>query len=124
MDDLVEKYIAVRDRKAEIAAEYKAKIAKCDEVLDRIEGALLAQFQQLGVESVRTKVGTAYCSHRTSATVADWDAALEYIKQTDNWQLLERRVSKKDIEEFKGEHGDLPPGVNWRDEVVVNVRRS
>lgn len=124
MDDLVEKYVVLRDKKAEISAEYKAKIAKVDEILGRIEGALLSQFGQLGVESVRTKSGTAYMSHRTAATVADWDTTLEYIRNTDNWQLLERRVSKKDVEEFKGEHGDLPPGVNWRDEVVVNVRRS
>ena len=124
MEELVEKYIQLRDKKAEISAAFKAKTAKLDEVIGKIEGVLLQQFMELGMESVRTKAGTAYKSTRSSATVADWDNVLDFVRQNDLWNMLEHRVSKQAVEQFKEEHGDLPPGVNWREEVVVNVRRS
>jgi hypothetical protein len=56
--------------------------------------------------------------------VADWDATLDFIKANEHWQMLEHRVSKQAVEEYKSEHGDLPPGVDWREEVTVNVRRA
>jgi hypothetical protein len=124
MEELVEKYIQLRDKKAELSADFKARTAKLDAVISKIEGVLLSQFNELGMESVRTKAGTAYKSTRASATVADWDNVLDFIQRNELWNMLEHRVNKSAVEQFKEEHGDLPPGVNWREEVVVNVRRS
>lgn len=124
MEELIEKYIAIRDKKAEIVAAHKAKIAKIDETLDKVEAVLLVQLEEHGMESARCKSGTVYKSNRTSATVADWDYVLNFIQTHDLWNMLERRVSKQAVEQYKEEHGDLPPGINWREEVVVNVRRS
>lgn len=124
MEELVEKYIKLRDTKAQLSADFKSRTAKLDEVIGKIEGVLLSQFMDLGMESVRTKAGTAYKSTRVSATVADWDNVLDFIQRNELWNMLEHRVNKTAVEQFKEEHGDLPPGVNWREEVVVNVRRS
>lgn len=124
MEQLIEKYIAVRDKKAEIVAAHKAKIATLDEVLDKLEGVLLSQLEANGMESARCKTGTVYKSTRTSATVADWDYVLNFILTNDLHNMLERRVSKQAVEQYREEHGDLPPGINWREEVVVNIRRS
>ena len=124
MEELIEKYIAIRDKKAEIVAAHKAKIAKIDEALGKVEAVLLVQLEENGMESARCKSGTVYKSNRTSATVADWDYVLNFIQTNDLWNMLERRVSKQAVEQYKEEHGDLPPGINWREELVVNVRRS
>jgi hypothetical protein len=124
LEELVEKYIELRDTKSKIASDYKAKVAVIDTVLDKIEAELLSQFSDLGMESVRTKSGTAFKSTRTSATVADWDYALDFIQRKELWNMLERRVSKQAVEQYKEEHGDLPPGINWREEITINVRRA
>jgi hypothetical protein len=124
VEELVEKYIELRDTKAKIASDYKAKVAVIDNVLDKIEAELLSQFNDLGMESVRTKTGTAFKSTRTSATVADWDYVLDFIQRKELWNMLERRVSKQAVEQYKEEHGDLPPGINWREEITINVRRA
>lgn len=124
MEELVAKYIELRDTKAKIESETKAKVAKIVDVMDKIEAVILAEFQASGVESVRTANGTAYKQTRSSATVADWDAALGYIQANNLWHMLERRVSKQAVEQFKEAHGELPPGLNWREEVVINIRRS
>ena len=124
MDDLVEKYIQIRDVKSRLVAKQKEEVAELDNVLTQIEVVLLKTFQDLGTESVRTKSGTAYKQVRTSATVADWDVLLSYVQKHELWQMLERRVNKTAVEEFQAANGEIPPGVNTRSEIVINVRRS
>lgn len=124
MDDLVEKYIELRDGKAKIAAKYKEDVAKIDVILDKIEAYILETFTEQGIDSAKTPKGTAYKSVRSSATVADWDATLDFIKANNLWNLLKHDVAKKAVEEYRDEHNDLPPGLNWREEIVINVRRS
>ena len=123
-DELGEKYIALRDKKKAMDDAHKAKLSKLTDLMDRIEAVLLEEFQRTGAESVRTKAGTAFKSKRTSATVADWDAVLNFIVENNLWAMLEHRVAKTVVEEYKTEHGDLPPGVNWREELTINIRRS
>ena len=124
VDSLVEKYVQLRDKKASIKKEYDEKVAKYDEAMAKVEAVLLKHFEETGAESVKTGSGTAYKSSRTSATVADWDSFFEYVKGNELWHFLEHRANKKAVEEFKNEHQDIPPGLNWRSEVVVNIRRS
>lgn len=121
---IVEKYIALRDKKAELKAAFDASVESIDTALKRIENHLLDQMQKLGVESVRTPFGTPYISIRTSATAADKSAFMDFVRSQDAWELLEVRPSKTNIEAWRTEHNDLPPGLNWREERVVNIRRS
>lgn len=124
MEQLVEKYIELRDMKAKLKAKFEEKSSKLDAVMERIEGVILQQFNEAGVESMRTKAGTAYKQVRTSAGIADWDTTLDFVKGHEMWNMLERRVNKSAVEQYKDANGELPPGVNWREEVVINIRRS
>lgn len=122
---LVEGYIQLRDKKAEIKARHEQELAPVQAMLDKIEVHILQQMQEQGVESYRTSVGTAYMSTRTSATCADWDLYRQFCqRQEDPFMFMERRVNKTAVDEYAAVHKDLPPGVNYRSEVVVNVRRS
>jgi type I site-specific restriction endonuclease len=124
LSEVVTKYIELRDKKAELKAEYDNKVASIDEVLDKIEVKLLQVFEETGSKSFSTPNGTAYASVRTSASVADKEAFMEYVKNTEQWPLLEVRASKTAVEQHRDLHEDLPPGINWREERVVNIRRS
>lgn len=124
VNKLVDSYIELRDKKAKIKAEYDLKVAEVDTVLDKIEAALLRVLNDTGVDSMRATSGTAYKSVRTSATVADWDAFLTFVKSNEAWEMLERRAAKSAVEQYKAANEDLPPGLNYREEVVVNIRRS
>lgn len=124
MSELVAKYIQLRDKKAEYKAEYEGKVAKIEELLDKIEGKLLQVFEESGMDSVKTEAGTAYKSTRVSVTTGDKDAFMEFVRTNDEWPLLEVRPSKSAVEQYREQHDDLPPGINWRAEQVVNIRRS
>jgi hypothetical protein len=124
-DALVERYIQLRDAKEKLAADTKAKTAKLDEVMNRIEAALLVDFKVTGAESVKTACGTAYKTTKTFAGVGDWPAFIQHVTATGEVDLLTRAVNKTAVAEYMAEHNDnLPPGVTWRAETAINVRRS
>lgn len=124
LSELVAKYIELRDKKAQIKAEYDEKAGKLDAALEKIEAALLKTFETAGMDSVKTEFGTAYTTVQTSATVADADVFRQFVKEHEAWEMFQARVSKTAVEQYKAVHGDIPPGINWREERVVNVRRA
>jgi hypothetical protein len=124
IDDMVAKYIELRDRKAALKAQFTADTEAIDAMLDRCERHFLTVMNEQGLESLPTAAGVPYKQHRTSATVADWDQTLNWIKTEGAWHMLDRRVNKTAVEAYREANNDLPPGVNWRDEIVVNVRRK
>lgn len=126
VDELVSKYIMLRDKKAEMKKEYEGKAAKVMEVMDKIEAVLLKTFQDTGSDSIKTEMGTAFKSTRSSATVADRDAYFGWVlaDPEERMMFVESRANKTAVEQYKAANDDLPPGLNWREEVVVNVRRS
>jgi hypothetical protein len=124
LSEVVEKYIEYRDLKAALKAEYDLKAAKIDEKLEKIEAKLLEVLDQTGGKSFSTPAGTAYISVRSSASVADREAFMEFVKRQEEWPLLEVRASKTGVQQFRDLNNDLPPGINWREERVVNIRRS
>lgn len=124
LSELVAKYIELRDKKYELKHQYEFKAAQLDEVLDKIEAKLLQVFDSAGMDSVKTEFGTAYASTRATASVADKETFMNFIKENEEWSLMEVRAAKLAIEQYKTANGDLPPGINYREERVVNFRRS
>lgn len=130
IDQLVAKYVELRDRKTAIEKKAEADKAELTKIMDAIEGKIKEQMHQLGVKSMKTDHGTPYISYKESATVADWDVLLPHILETENYDLLERRVSKTAVKTFMEEdrHGNYtnppPPGVNFVRVETINVRRS
>jgi hypothetical protein len=123
-DKLVGVYIELRDRRAQRKAAFANEDAADKSRQESIEGVLLRRFQDDGIESVRTANGTAYKSTQSSATVADWDTFFGFVREREAWELVERRCSKDAVKQYKAANDEqLPPGLNWREEIVINVRR-
>jgi phage host-nuclease inhibitor protein Gam len=125
LSEAVSLYIQLRDKKAEMKADFDASIAPLNDKMDKLEAKLLDVFNKTGMDSVKTENGTAYTAVRTTASIADREAFMEFVKANEEWSLLEVRASKTAIEQFRDSNNDeLPPGVNIRSERVVNIRRS
>ena len=125
LSEAVELYIKLRDRKAEMKAEFDAQVAGIQEKMDKLEAKLLEVFNKTGTDSVKTPFGTAYTSTRVSATAADREAFMNFVRANEEWSLLEVRPSKTAVEQFRtANDNEIPPGLNIREERVVNVRRS
>lgn len=124
LDKIVERYVQLRDRKAEMKAAYEASVADITSAMNRLEGAILQTLNEQGVESVRTEAGTAMKIRSTSATVADWDSLLGFVRQNERWDMLEKRVSKTAVEQYRAANEDLPPGINYKEAITIGIRRA
>ena len=80
VDDLTAKYIELRDRKAKIKKEAEDAEAALSALQDAIGDKIREIMHEMGVTSLKTAHGTAYIAYRESATVADWDVLLGFIK--------------------------------------------
>lgn len=124
LEPIIDRYIKLRDAEAALKKEYEEKAAPVKAGREKIENYLLKVMAEQGADSIKTPAGTAYISVKSNASVADWDATLEFIREGDHWGMLERRVAKAYVEQYRSEHNDLPPGINWTEFRAVNIRRS
>jgi hypothetical protein len=125
LSEAVTLYIQLRDKKAQMKSEFEASVAPITDKMEKLEAKLLDVFNKTGMDSVKTEHGTAYTAVRTTASVADREAFMDFVKANEEWSLLEVRASKTAIEQFRDSNdNELPPGVNIRSERVVNIRRS
>lgn len=124
ISDAVKLYVKLRDEATELKRKYQEEAEKIKANMDKIEAALLVAMDATGMESVRVDGGTAYIATQISATVADRDTFLNYCREKNEWSLMDIRAMKTAIAQFKAANNDLPPGINWRAERVVNFRRQ
>lgn len=123
-DELVKYYIELRDRRATRKKTYETENNADKVKQEYIEGVLLQRYNAAGIESARTAYGTAFKSKQTTASVGDKDVFMNHVKQNSAFELLEVRCSKEAVEQYITEHKELPPGVNWREEIHIRVQRS
>jgi len=123
-DKLVAAFVQLRDQRAQRKAAFTNADNDDKAKQEKIESILLQRFEKDGLESVRTGFGTAYKATKSSATVADKETFLQHVRDNGAWELLEARCSKDAVKQYRAEHNDLPPGINWYEEVGINIRRS
>lgn len=122
---VVETYIKLRDRRAQRKAEYEAADAADKEKQEKIEAYLLKEFNESGVDNIKTPAGTAYKSSKVSVTTADKDAFFnEWVVPNQAWEFLDIKPNKTAVQQYKAAHEDIPPGLNWSETITINVRRS
>jgi len=119
----IKQYVSMRDKLFEWKKKRDEEEAKRKAALEEIEMWLLQQADVMGVESFKTSFGTAYKVTEEHYRIQDWDTFVEYVKETDNFQLFQKRVTKTAAKEIYSETGELPKGLDYFQEYKINVRR-
>ena len=123
IDAVVATYVRLRTQKELLEAQTKDKVDDIKVKLMKLEAWIKEQMDLQGVKSFKTISGTAFLSTVDFAQVSDWDAVLEFIKQHDAFDMLEKRVSKLAVRGYIDKLKAVPPGVNYGTKIEVNVRK-
>lgn len=123
VEQVIAKYRELRTVKDAMEADHKAALAPIKGQLEKLESWLMAKAQEDGVSSFKTDAGTAFLTTSESATVADWDTTLTFIREQGAYEFLDKRVNKTAVREYVDVHGTPPPGVNFSSRVSINVRK-
>lgn len=122
---VVEAYLNIRDRRAEIKRDYDAQDDNLKAAQRQLEGVLLKHLNDTGLDSARTPVGTFFRSESLKPSGSDWTAFYEWVRSNDAFEALEKRIKRDFIKEYMETHdGALPPGVSVHREYEVRVRRA
>lgn len=124
LDQMVKKYIQLRDRKAQLKKTYDEQTEAIDLVLAACEKHFLIAMNEQGLEALPTAEGVPYKTKKTSATVADPSMFRQWVVDSGEWAALDIKANKTYVAAYKEEHKDLPPGVNWFEAIAVNVKRK
>ena len=123
IDDVVATYMKLRSQKDAIEAEVKDNIAVIKSKMEKLEAWIKDQADQQGVTSFKTKHGTAFLTTTDYAQVGDWDAVLNFIRDNEAFDMLEKRVSKIAVRGYIELTKSVPPGVNYGTKLEVNIRK-
>lgn len=124
IDQLIERYIEIRDELDDERKKYNYFEASAKDMMARLSMAMKEFADKNGkLQSIAGIHGTAYRSLKESFRVGKWEDILEYIKTTGNFQMLEKRIAKLATQEIYRSTGELPPGVEYVAEEEFLVRR-
>lgn len=122
---LVKAYVKMRDYRAQLKAQYEEQDNTIKEQMELVEAQLLELCKTTGADSLRTKFGTASRTVQTRYWTSDWEAMHKFIMEHNAPDLLERRISQRQMQEFIKENPDaMPVGLNVDNRYTVSVRRS
>lgn len=123
VEAVIGKYIKIREKKSRIEKEAEEAVALLKKDMSTLESWIKTQADAMGVTSFKTDSGTAFLTTTDFASVADWDAVLEFIKTNDAYDMLEKRVSKTAVRGYLAVNKAVPPGVSYGTRLDVNIRK-
>jgi len=119
-----EMYIKLRDTKKARDDAHKESMKKINEAMEKLEGALLEFLNESGANSFASDSGTAFKQQHTSATVADKEAFMAFVRETEQWDALDMKANKTFVKDYMDENQEVPPGVKVSSISTVGVQRK
>jgi len=122
---LAQAYIAIRDEKKRIEAEAEQQVKALDEQLKVVADALLDICKTTGADSIRTEHGTVIKGTKSRYWTNDWNSFYEIVRESNAFDLLEKRIHQTNMKTFLEENPDaFPKGLNVDREFTITVRRK
>lgn len=123
-EELIAETLCIREELSNARKEWEKFEALKKGRLEEIQMKLREIADSVGTDSLKCKYGTAFKQIKEYFRVGNWDEILGYIKETGNFQMLEKRIAKLATKEIYDGTGKLPPGVEYSSEVEMVVRKA
>lgn len=118
------KYVILRDKIKALEETHKKAMTPYKDMLEQLGNHVLKHMQDTNVESVKTGEGTAYISERSSVSLQDAEAFMQYVITNQAWELMDRKANAPAVEAFIKKNGGLPPGAKFSKIIKIGVRRA
>ena len=124
-EKLTRVYLKIRDKKAQLSAEFKKQEDDLNQQLDQVKAALLNYCKAQGLESVKTSEGIFYRSVKTRYWTSDWEAMHQFVMEHNVPEFLEKRLNQTNVRTFLEDNPEtVPKGLNVDSEYIISVRKK
>lgn len=120
----VAQFIATRDAIKAANEKHEASIKPLVDLQNMLTGWLQRFMDTAGAQNIKTKHGTCYNTTRYTASLADPQAFMQFVRSTENFDLMDRKANVTAVRDYVEANGNLPPGVNLSAINTVGVRRA
>jgi hypothetical protein len=107
--------------------EQRRKLAETDKSLQaqysELEARLIAALDLQETTQARGRSATATLSEEDYASVTDWTTVYDYIRRTESWFLLHKRISNASWKELNELNGEPVPGTQAFRKRSIALRR-
>lgn len=124
VDTVIAAYIKLRQQRADLKKAYDDEDGKLIKKMDRLNAWLLQQMQATGSTQLGSEHGTAYQQTVMKGNCSDWPTFWNWLAENGRFDMMEKRLAVKAVQEYYQETGSLPPGISVNPELRVNVRKS
>ncbi len=116
----------IKAKQATANLKHKEAGNKLKFALEMVETGLLKMLTASGSSQLKvTGLAIVMPAKKVMPNCKDWPALFTYMKETDNFDLITRKMSSTGVKEYMAAHEDsLPPGVTIHVERGVSVRRQ
>jgi hypothetical protein len=116
LPDLIDAYIAYRTQR--LAKDREA--AEIKELEEQVKDAIISKFREQGLTAMGANNGVVKMAKTVEPQGQDWLEIWKYIRETDQFDLLHKRLSSTAIKE-RWEAGEEIPGVGKQDVYKLTV---
>ena len=109
-EDAINLYRQVKAKVAEIEARHKKELEDYKSNMMKLEGFIDAFLADNKLVNVKTKYGTAYWKMKWSASLLDPDAFMKFVRESERWELLDRKANVAAVRDYAKTESELPPG--------------
>lgn len=124
MEKRTQQFIDVRDMINALETAHKERMKPLKLIQEQLAGRIAAFMASNSLTNLKTKSGTCYTTHRTTASLADPAAFMKYVIDHNQFDLLNRTANPTAVKAFVQRNQALPPGCNLNTIETVGVRRA
>lgn len=123
-EQLIGRYITLRDKLRQLNAEHEERTREIKAHLQALEGGLSLVLNAQKAQNIKTEHGTAFKVQSMSVQTVDKGALFTYVEQSGDFDILTAAVSPDGVRAFMEQYNCPPPGVNVSFITKINVRRK
>lgn len=119
-EKLAKIYVKIRDKRKELARQDD----ELKEQLDVVSKHLLEICKEQGATTIRTEHGTISRRTDTNYWTSDWDSFFKFVKETDSFALLQKRINGTNMADYlEANPGSVPPGLNAESKYTIVITK-
>lgn len=119
LPDLIDSYIATRDRRLTLDRE----AAGIKEQEDDLKKLIISKFREGDILAQGAKNGLVKMKVSKEPVPENWELIYEYIQKNGAWELLHKRLTSTAVKEH-WDHGEILPGVGSTDVYTLSVSKA
>lgn len=122
--DIIKAMLDLRDQRSQLKKAFEESDRVLRKKYERGENWLLQHMQETGHDKFSAGGATVYTSMNQRTSIPDWNAFCDYIRETGQVDLLQKRISSTNLKELMKDSPTPPPGVAVEEVVSVNIRKQ